>query len=98
MAHSYGQLRPSGSGQREVPGLGFSPACGELVALGGYVGAWWSTSNRFEETVQARMQSHESDAPTASPVVRGTVMSDEGERAWTQAVAFTRDRSPASFD
>ncbi len=25
-------------------------------------------------------------------------MSDEGERAWAQAVAFTRDRSPASFD
>ena len=25
-------------------------------------------------------------------------MSDEGERAWVQAVAFTRDRSPASFD
>ncbi len=68
------------------------------MALGGYVGSWWSTSNRFEETVQARMQSHESDAPVASPVVRGTVMSDEGERAWTQAVAFTRDRSPASFD
>ncbi len=25
-------------------------------------------------------------------------MSNEGERAWAQAVAFTRDRSPASFD
>ena len=25
-------------------------------------------------------------------------MSSEGERAWAQAVAFTRDRSPASFD
>jgi len=25
-------------------------------------------------------------------------MSSDGERAWVQAVAFTRDRSPASFD
>src|SRR5579859_7957643 len=57
-------------------------------------------SNRpSRETVQARMQSHEQgDAPEASPIVRGAIMSDEGERAWAQAVAFTRDRSPASFD
>jgi chromosomal replication initiator protein len=45
------------------------------------------------------MQSHEQgDAPEASPIVRGAIMSDEGGRAWAQAVAFTRDRSPASFD
>ena len=71
---------------RLVPWLGgssgwaFSPACGELVALDGYVGSWWSMSNRpSRETVQARMQSHEqSDAPEASPIVRGAIMSDEG--------------------
>jgi chromosomal replication initiator protein len=45
------------------------------------------------------MQSHEQDgAPVASPISRGVGMSNEGERAWAQAVAFTRDRSPASFD
>jgi chromosomal replication initiator protein len=53
----------------------------------------------FEETVQARMQSHEQgDTQVGSPIARGAVMTDEGERAWAQAVAFTRDRSPASFD
>src|ERR1700679_2785245 len=52
-------------------------------------------------TVQARMQNLEpSDArDTASPSVLGaTLSSADGERAWIQAVAFTRDRSPASFD
>jgi chromosomal replication initiator protein len=45
------------------------------------------------------MQSHEQgDVPEPSPIVRGAIVSDEGERAWAQAVAFTRDRSPASFD
>jgi chromosomal replication initiator protein len=35
----------------------------------------------------------------ASPAPLGATLSaEEGERAWTQAVAFTRDRSPASFD
>src|SRR5580692_4883951 len=38
----------------------------------------------------------------ASPSVLGITppsrSSEEGERAWAQAVAFTRDRSPASFD
>jgi chromosomal replication initiator protein len=59
-----------------------------------------NVESAFEGTVQARMQSHEqSDVPMASPTIaRGAVMSDEGERAWAQAVAFTRDRSPASFD
>ncbi len=48
--------------------------------------------------MQARMQSHEQgDVPFASPITRGSGTSD-GERAWAQAVAFTRDRSPASFD
>jgi chromosomal replication initiator protein len=45
------------------------------------------------------MQSHEQgDAPMASPIARGAGMSNEGGRAWAQAIAFTRDRSPASFD
>ena len=49
--------------------------------------------------MQARMQIHEHDgAPVASLITRGAGMSEEGKRAWTQAVAFTRDRSPASFD
>jgi chromosomal replication initiator protein len=45
------------------------------------------------------MQSHEEgDVPTASPVAGQTSSSNAGERLWAQAVAFTRDRSPASFD
>jgi chromosomal replication initiator protein len=53
----------------------------------------------FEETVQARMQSHDQGGvPVASLITRGCGTSSEGERAWAQAVAFTRDRSPASFD
>src|SRR5271165_6155246 len=51
------------------------------------------------KTVQARMQSHEpDDAHEASSIVLGASETSDGERAWTQAVAFTRDRSPASFD
>jgi chromosomal replication initiator protein len=54
-----------------------------------------------EMTVQALMQNLEpSDArDAASPsVLEATLSSADGERAWIQAVAFTRDRSPASFD
>jgi chromosomal replication initiator protein len=72
------------------------------VALDGHVGGspeGVNVESVFEETVQARMQIHEQDgAPVASLITRGTGMSDEGKRAWAQAVAFTRDRSPASFD
>jgi chromosomal replication initiator protein len=48
--------------------------------------------------VQSGMQSEQDEAPGASPIARGVGMSNDGERAWVQAVAFTRDRSPASFD
>ncbi len=49
--------------------------------------------------MQARMQSHEpDDARQASLTVPGAGESSAGEPAWAQAVAFTRDRSPASFD
>ena len=51
--------------------------------------------------MQARMQNLESgDSPDGvSPaLLGGSLSSEEGERAWIQAVAFTRDRSPASFD
>jgi chromosomal replication initiator protein len=45
------------------------------------------------------MQSHEpDDARQASSNAPGATETSDGERAWTQAVAFTRDRSPASFD
>jgi chromosomal replication initiator protein len=60
--------------------------------------------------VQARIHSHEkvgepvgspmgASAPddAASSLVRGRD-SEQGERAWTLAVAFTRGKSPASFD
>jgi chromosomal replication initiator protein len=40
-----------------------------------------------------------SDADEAAPpAALGGLSAEEGVRAWTQAVAFTRDRSPASFD
>jgi chromosomal replication initiator protein len=55
-----------------------------------------------EMTVQARMHDDDlGDAPEAaapSVAASSTLSSEEGERAWVQAVAFTRDRSPASFD
>src|SRR5580698_10951834 len=41
------------------------------------------------------------DAQEVAPAVAAapaSLSSDEGQRAWVQAVAFTRDRSPASFD
>ncbi|HEX3771923.1 MAG TPA: chromosomal replication initiator protein DnaA [Polyangiaceae bacterium] len=44
-------------------------------------------------------QTHEQDGgPTVPLITRGIGMTDDGKHAWTQAVAFTRDRSPASFD
>ena len=50
--------------------------------------------------MQARMQSDEpGDSHEAAPNASGAVSSaDDGQKVWTQAVAFTRDRSPASFD
>jgi chromosomal replication initiator protein len=46
-------------------------------------------------------QTHEQEAgPVTVPPIttRGIGMTFDGKHAWTQAVAFTRDRSPASFD
>ncbi|HEY6460100.1 MAG TPA: chromosomal replication initiator protein DnaA [Polyangiaceae bacterium] len=34
----------------------------------------------------------------AAPVAREPVVASEAERAWSEAIAFTREKSPASFD
>ncbi len=52
------------------------------------------------EMVQARMQSDEDekdDAPGA-PAEIAAIDAPSHETAWTRAVAYTRGKSPASFD
>jgi chromosomal replication initiator protein len=45
------------------------------------------------------MQSQEhGGVPGTPPVAEETVVSSEAQRAWAEAIAFTRDKSPASFD
>jgi chromosomal replication initiator protein len=45
------------------------------------------------------MQSHEQGGvPGTPPVAEESVVSSDAQRAWTEAIAFTRDKSPASFD
>jgi chromosomal replication initiator protein len=45
------------------------------------------------------MQSHEQgDVPEALPIAQGTGAAGDGDDVWLQAVAFTRSKSPASFD
>ena len=49
--------------------------------------------------MQARMQSHEQGGvPGTPPIAQEPIVSSDAERAWVEAVAFTRDKSPASFD
>jgi chromosomal replication initiator protein len=50
------------------------------------------------EAVQARMQSHEQGAPEMPSMAREAVVSNDAQGAWFEAIAFTRDKSPASFD
>jgi chromosomal replication initiator protein len=45
------------------------------------------------------MQSHEQDGGAGTlPIAQEPVVSSEAQRAWAEAIAFTRDKSPASFD
>jgi len=45
------------------------------------------------------MQSHEEDGVPRTPsMIEKPVVSGDAQGAWVEAVAFTRDRSPASFD
>jgi chromosomal replication initiator protein len=54
---------------------------------------------RSREAVQARMHSHEQGGvPGMPPVAQEPVGSSDAQRAWVEAIAFTRDKSPASFD
>ena len=50
------------------------------------------TVNGLGEAVQVPMESHERDG------VFAPVVPNDAERAWADAIAFTRERSPASFD
>jgi chromosomal replication initiator protein len=51
------------------------------------------------EAVQARMQSHEQgSAPDMPSMEEEPVGSSHAKDAWFEAIAFTRDKSPASFD
>ena len=50
------------------------------------------------KSVQARMQSHEGGSTGVPPIAQEPVAMSLAERAWVEAVAFTRERSPASFD
>jgi chromosomal replication initiator protein len=51
------------------------------------------------EVVQARMHSHEQGGvPGTPPIAQEPVVPSEAQHAWSEAVAFTRDKSPASFD
>lgn len=51
------------------------------------------------EAMQARMQSPEPEAlPEMPSRAADPVASGDARRAWVEAIAFTRDKSPASFD
>jgi hypothetical protein len=51
------------------------------------------------EVVQARMQSHEQGGvPGTLPIAQEPIVPSEAQHAWAEAIGFTRDKSPASFD
>src|SRR5258708_35380515 len=48
---------------------------------------------------QARMQSQEQGGELgAPPMAQEPIVSSEAQLAWAEAIAFTREKSPASFD
>jgi chromosomal replication initiator protein len=58
-----------------------------------------NASESSREVVQARMQTEEQGGvDSQSPVAREPVVSSEAERGWAEALSFTREKSPASFD
>jgi chromosomal replication initiator protein len=51
------------------------------------------------EVVQARMESHEQGGvPGTPPIAPEPVVPSEAQHAWAEAIGFTREKSPASFD
>jgi chromosomal replication initiator protein len=56
----------------------------------------WSS----REAVQTRMQSHEEGGASGAATIASVTTTTAGAAAcaWTDAIAFTRDKSPASFD
>jgi chromosomal replication initiator protein len=44
------------------------------------------------------MQSHDMGGPGAPPIGPEAIMVNQAEGAWAEAIAFTREKSPASFD
>ena len=62
---------------------------GRQVTAGGH--------NVSRKPVQARMQSHDMGGPGA-PIGPEAIMVNQAEGAWAEAIAFTREKSSASFD
>ncbi len=48
--------------------------------------------------MQARMQTHEMGDPGSPPIGPEAIVENQAEGAWAEAIAFTREKSPASFD